>query len=499
MQDVRVEPIDEVWIRVRCDPDIAHELKDELTFEVPGARFLPKVKMGIWDGKVSLFSPYKPYLYKGLTAYLVEFCDKRGYRIKMERGVVTAMDSTDRRVLIEWAIGVTPPHMEARDYQVEAFADSVAMGRSVTLSSTSSGKTLMLYRLARWYAERTGRPTLVLTTRTNLVAQAVDDFAEYDSSLRTHAVDKGSRDYPSDSQVVVSTWQSAVRSDPEWLDSFGAVLADEVHSWDSASFIRIAEAMKSVRFRHGFTGTLDGSKVNRLTLTGLFGPVRTVSTNAERIAAGDVAAPSITAVRIPWPEADRRAVARGGVTPSGKKKPMDYASEVVKVVSDPRRIRTVVEMVAGMNKNTLVLFNRNEAMGEPLRDAMTERLGADRVRFVNGGVDTAERREAQRDMEARDDVVTVASLGTFSEGMSVKNVHNVVFAYPMKGRVRLLQSIGRGLRKLDGKDVCRFYDVVDDMRVGSRENYLWRHAMDRCEVYAQEGFRVKWADLPLAE
>lgn len=501
MSLVEIHPHDEVHVRVKTDPDAAHEIRDSLTFEVPGAKFTPRYKMGAWDGKVSLFSPYEPFLYKGLVGHVVETCEKNGHVVKVARGTVTCRtDATDGE-LVSAARAYTPRGYDVRDYQVNSFVDCVKMGRAVVLSSTSSGKTLMIYRVGRWYAELTGLPTLVLTTRTNLVAQMRDDFIEYSGgSVPVATIEDSSKRYPAGSRLVVSTWQSALRAKPEWFSGFGCVVADEAHSWDSSAFIKIASRWNTNPYRFGFSGTLDGTKVNRMTLVGVFGEVTVASTNSERIAAGDVSKPKITVIRAVHSREDAKLCSTGGKTVLGKKKPLDYAGEVGLAVRNAGRMKMVVDLCSTLRGNTLVLFHLNEDYGYPLRDAILSALpDKSKFAFVNGKVPTDERRAAQRLMEEnRDGVVVLASLGTFSEGMSVDNIKNVVFAYPMKSRVRVLQSIGRGIRKDVGKEFCRFYDVVDDFRNGRRENLLWRHGLERCAIYEAEGLDYRWVEVDLS-
>jgi Kyanoviridae DNA helicase len=494
---LRVEAVDEVWIRLHSVPHVLVELESAFTFEVPGYKFMPTYRLGVWDGKIKLFNAHRGVLYKGLLFQVVKWCRARRVRVDIGEGVWTSSYSGDHDLVAqaeEW----TPDDKEPRQYQLDSFEHCVREGRSLVLSSTSSGKTLMIWRLAKWYGEP-GRPVLILTTRKNLVAQAADDFAEYSGGrMRVHQVrEKTDRiTWAADTEVVVSTWQSALReTDHEWFSRFSAIVADEAHSWDSSAFLKIAERWSGVKYRFGFTGSLDGSKVNKMTLTGLFGEPRVASRNADRIAAGEVSRPNIRMVRVDYTDQERRFVSKFAKNPiTGKWEPMSYKQEVEFVIGHEGRRRLVLNLLAKLKGNTIVLFNRNSAYGEPMRDAMIAEFGVDRVHFVNGDVSTEDRRAAQAALETGDGIKVLASLGTFSEGMSVNNVHNVLFVFPMKSQVRVLQSIGRGLRLADGKTSCDFYDLVDDLRLGRRSNVLWRHALSRCEVYDAEEFDYTWTE-----
>lgn len=497
MSIVKFIPHDEVYVRVRADPDVAHEISDKLSFKMPGAEFTPRYKIGAWDGMISVFSPYNPLLYKGLVRRAVKIAEESGNETEVDPLVFNTLDlTTPTSDIEEWAVENTPAGHEVRDYQVRALVESVRAGRKLILASTSSGKTSMIYRTGKWYKQLTGKPALMLVSRVNLLLQARDDFENYNDSCRVSVIRDDKRRFHKDDDFVVCTWQSAQHAPSEWFDGFGCVLCDEVHAWDSKVFKKIASSWGSIPYRFGFTGTLKGTKANRLVLEGIFGEPVTVSTNRERIEAGDVAVPKITMVRmIHTPETVKHV--NSGRLVNGKKRALTYQDELVHLLGDKRRARVLVDLCRSLRGNTLVLFNRNEKFGEPMRDALETELGKT-VHFVNGKVDGESRRAVQTAMESGDGVLTLASLGTFSEGMSTNNIQNVVFAYPMKGHLRLLQSVGRGLRLTEGKTVCRFYDLVDDCRRGRRENTLWKHAVIRCETYDAEGFEYKWLDVDLA-
>jgi len=495
LRDVNVFGVNEVHVKIVTEPSIAQELADEFKYEIPNAKWHPKVRAGFWDGKIELFKPMKPIMYRGLISEIYEFCRARRYTVHFEKGLVPVGSGESDDFLAAWASSALKANDKTvRDYQHDAFLQAVRGERHVFLSSTSSGKTLMIYLLARWYAEKTNKPTLVLTTRTNLVKQAVDDIEEYsDGETIVKGVGDGdTRATGVESEVLVSTWQSAQNADQKWFENFGCIIADEAHSWDSGAFIKIAEMWKNNRYRFGFTGTLDGSKVNAMILKGIFGPIVRVSSNAERIADGTVAKPVFHMTRLVYPDEDKKLCAKFGTNERGNPRPMDYSEEVEHVITHERRRNFILKLIDTLEGNTLILFNRNEAFGIPMYERAKELFPHKNVSLVYGAVGGDERIAIQKLMEVSDDNQVWASLGTFSEGMSVNNIRNVVFGFPMKQSIRVLQSVGRGIRKMEGKDVCHFYDLVDDLVWKRHDNYCWKHAMIRCEVYAKEGFEYSW-------
>lgn len=488
MSDViHIIPRDETHVVVRGPLNPLLELQDHLTFEVPGSRFIPSVKAGFWDGKIRLFSPYTPVLYKGLIREAATFFRRLGYDVSVDPSLAPrGLSYTGKEAeLMEWASSVTSDEFEDREYQLTSFVKAVLRDRCILLSSTSSGKTLMMYRLARFYVEKEGLPALLVTTRTNLVAQMEKDFAQYSPDpISVHTIMAGSEKNVK-ADYVITTWQSAIRMPPEWFEQFSVVCADEVHNWDAKKLTEIMSRVGTTPYRFGFSGTLKDSKNSELTLVGMFGSIIRVSRTKDRIDAGDTAGLRIIGVQLKWPEADRAKVYRGGVNKHGKPCPMNYRQEMEYIIGSEERQNAIVEYVSRLEGNVMILFNRNDKYGKPLFEKLRDRFG-DRAMLVYGETNVAQRELVRVRMAERTDVVALASLGTFSEGFSADDLRHVVLAYPLKSQVRLLQSIGRVLRRAKGKTEGVFHDFTDDMRYKSHENYSWHHFLHRLAIYDEE-------------
>lgn len=485
---IRFIPKDETHVVVRGPLAPLLDLHDHLTFPSPGREFNPAYKAGFWDGMIHLFSPYTPVLYKGLVRTAAAFLMQKGHEVEVDpklapEGMSYIGKEDD---LIAWASDVTNDKFEDRGYQMQAFAKAVIRDRCILLSSTSSGKTLMMYRIGRFYRELTGKPALFMTTRTNLVTQMAKDFESYSpDELKIHTIKGGVERDNWKADYVVSTWQSAAKQPPEWFDRFSVICADEAHNWDAKKLTEIISKAKNVKYRFGFSGTLKGTKNSEMSLVGSFGPILRVSKTKERIEDGSTAALKIIGVQLSWPEANKKEVYKGRTNKRGELVPMDYAQEMNYIITDENRQNKIVDYVDELKGNALILFNRNDAYGKPLFEKLQARFG-DRAMLVYGETDDEARELVRTRMEETDDVVALASLGTFSEGFSVNNLRHVVLAYPLKSRVRLMQSVGRVLRKSDGKVEGVFHDFADDLRYRYHENYSWRHFMHRLEIYRDE-------------
>jgi superfamily II DNA or RNA helicase len=226
--------------------------------------------------------------------------------------------------------------------------------------------------------------------------------------------------------------------------------------------------MKKTAIRIGTTGTLDGTEVHRLQLEGLFGPVKKVITTKELMDEGTIANLSIDCV----------------ILRHTKMKKMTYQEEMDYLVSNDSRNEFICNLVYSLKGNTLVLFQYVEKHGAVLHGKMFKRLG-DKLHYVYGGTDVTDREEVRTLVEKANDNVILASYGTFSTGVNIKKIDNVVFASPSKSRIRNLQSIGRGLRKADGKDTMKLFDISDDLQCN---NHTLNHLKERINIYNEENF-----------
>ena len=169
---------------------------------------------------------------------------------------------------------------------------------------------------------------------------------------------------------------------------------------------------------------------------------------------------------------------------------MDY------LVEHENRNKFIRNLVCDLSGNTLVLFNYVERHGMPLFDMINNRVGEDRLVFlVHGGVETDDREKARQIVETTKDSIIVASYGTFSTGINIRNLHNIVFASPSKSRIRNLQSIGRVLRRGVNKEKAVLYDIADDTSRGSKRYYTLNHLVERVKIYNEENFNYEFIDV----
>ena len=457
MSKVTVEKINECFMKVNCDDGLARDLYDYFSFSVPNAKFMPSVKNRYWDGKVRLFSIKTNRVYIGLLPYVDEFCRERGYEFEGIHDVIGEKErQPDENFIEELNLPFAP-----RDYQLDAFRTAVQYGRQLLLSPTASGKSLIIYLLARYYNKK----TVIIVPTTSLVEQMAKDFIDYGYKEPVCKIYHGQEVF--DADITVTTWQSFSKAPKEVLESFDMVIGDEAHLFKATTLKGILEKMKNTAVRIGTTGTLDGTEVHRLQLEGLFGPVKKVITSSELIEDGTIAKIDIDCI----------------ILKHAKCHKMSYQEEMDYLVSCEERNKFIVNLVRNLKGNTLVLFQYVEKHGVVLH-GMLDGL-VDNLHYVYGGTDTSDR-EAIRGIveEAKNDVI-LASYGTFSTGVNIKKIDNIVFASPSKSKIRNLQSIGRGLRKTEGKDSMRLFDIADDLQC---DNYTLEHLKERINIYSEENF-----------
>ena len=458
-ETVRVEKLDEVFMRVHCDDGLARDLHDFFSFTVPGAKFMPSYKNRYWDGKVRLFSIKTNKIYIGLLPYVDEFCRERGFNFEGIQDVIGEKQRATEELhqfIEELNLPFSP-----RDYQMEAFRTAVQYGRQLLLSPTASGKSLIIYLLARYYNKK----TIIIVPTTSLVEQMAKDFIDYGYDEEICKIYSGQPVF--DSAITITTWQSFAKAPKEVMQSFDVVVGDEAHLFKAQTLKGILEKMKTTAIRIGTTGTLDGSECHRLQLEGMFGPVKKVISSYQLMEEGTIAKINIQCV----------------ILRHTKQKKMTYQEEMDYLCSNEERNKFITNLVSSLKGNTLVLFQYVEKHGEVLYPMLDGRVKD--LHYVFGGTDTEDREKVRELVEKSNDSVILASYGTFSTGINIKKIDNVVFASPSKSRIRNLQSIGRGLRKADGKDSMRLFDIADDLQC---DNFTLRHLKERINTYNEENF-----------
>jgi superfamily II DNA or RNA helicase len=494
---IRLCKINHVYIKIDAERSIEAELREAFSFYVPGYKFMPKFKHGIWDGKLYLYDARSKTFPAGLYNKLLEFCASRSYNVHIdENSLPFDYHSDDIISNLDIPITAHGKPIEIRDYQQESIDYFIQNRRGILLSPTGSGKSLMIYLLMRYFEDK---KFLIVVPTTSLVEQMYSDFEDYSSQDDSFNVNESTihriysgheKDY-GNKRIVITTWQSVHNLPPSWFHPFTAIIGDEAHTFKAQSLNKIMNSCVNASIRIGTTGTLDGTMINELVLTGLFGPVYRATTTKKLMDDDTLSKTHINVIRLEYDKEEckffNNIVSR-------------YPEEMAYLTQIKKRNRFICKLALSQKKNTLVLFNYVDTHGKPLYELL--KVSCDnpdrQIHFISGEVDTEYRESIRKIMEDEENAILVASVGTFSTGVNIRNLHNIIFASPTKSQIRVLQSIGRGLRKHGNNSLLKIYDLIDDLSGGKKKkNFAFKHGIERLKIYVKEKFDYSTYDIKI--
>lgn len=491
--NIIIEKLNDVYLKIYCEPSIQAELSEYFTFLVPGHLYMPKFKNKMWDGSIKLFSLKNHTLYLGLCEELYKFAYNRNYEIIWKKDPVdwekfTIEDATKfygREPLYSHGKQIT-----VRDYQCDALSQAISIRRCILVSPTASGKSLIIYGMIRWFLENCDGKILLITPGTGLVDQMYGDFIDY-STLNHWNVEKychkiySGKEKITDKRVIISTWQSLYKNSPEYFNNFRMSIFDECHLAQAQSLKGILENLTNCPYKIGTTGTLQEAKTHKLVLQGLFGPIYQVTTTKELMDRKVISDLEITCLLLRYDEKLSRDLHS-----------MTYDQEMDFLETWEKRNKFIRNLTISLKGNTLLLFRKIDH-GKLLYNIIKEKVGDTRnVYLVYGKTDVEDREAVRSIVETQRSAIIVGSYGTLSTGTDIQNLHNTIFGSPYKSKIKNLQSIGRGLRKNEIKLVSNLYDMGDDLSYTTKKgnikrNHALNHFIYRVSLYNSERFKFR--------
>ena len=490
---------DENYLYVSCDDFNVHEmLFNKFCFTVPGHRFMRTYKMGIWDGKIRLYDKGRRKIYKGLFVKLLTVLEANNIEYEVDEQIQTDFEFNDVDTILAYLKLEIENNYKfiPRKYQLKSILQCLTNLRQIIVSPTASGKSLIIYGIIDYFLknnllEGKKEKILVLVPTVALVDQMKNDFISYQKnddaiSDLIHTIYSGKEKDDNSKTIFISTWQSIYKLPKEYFKKFKLLLVDEIHLAEGKSIKEIVEKCVNGKYRYGFTGTLKNSKTSEMALTAYFGEVYKAIQYQELMEKNYISGIVITNIVLNYkniPEVYEPAYLNE----------KDYMNEKNVIVNCEKRNKFIVDMASNLKNNTLILFERI-SQGKQILDLLSKQKNK-KILYISGSVSADKRNEYRELMENCNDYILVASFGTTSTGINIKNIHNIIFASPYKSPIRVLQSIGRGLRKHKDKVNLKLYDIVDDLRPGKRKkerkNFFYKHWEERKALYYSNNFKMK--------
>lgn len=495
--DIIISKLNESFLKIKCDTDLAMELSEAFMFEVPGFRFMPAYRMGKFDGKIRIFNLGRRTFPIGLFEKLIEFCQQRDYTYSTESvGQLTDPGSTagiSYQTVVDYVTGLNlhggGNPVLVRDYQLEGIHVALDKKRAVLHAATGSGKSMILYSFCRYATEVLDLRVLIIVPTISLTSQMKGDFADYSSNVdwsadeNVHLITAGvTKD--TDKRIVISTFQSIYKQPAEWFNSFGAIVCDEGHKINSATIAAIYEKATQVEYKLACTGTVHDTKCNILVMQGLTGPVYDIASTKKLIQNNQLVPLEIKSIVLDYDETVGKAISK-----------VEYDDEIKFIASNAKRNAFIAKLALTCKGTTLVLYRFVDIQGKPLYNKINDQVKDKPVYFINGDV-KGDIREQIRAAANLEDSIIVASYAVFSAGVNLPAIESIIFAHPFKSKITGLQSIGRGLRLKEGKTKCTLYDIADNMAYKKKINNTYRHFGDRLKMYTLAGFTFNITHVP---
>lgn len=499
---------------VECTDQELSLLKLLLNVQHAGYNFLPQHIKRNWNGYVNFLNSGK-YIQFGLWEEIVLLCKSINTSCEIENfEKMFLFDEIKFEDFNKWVQENFTGDFKPHDYQIEAAYKILIVKRSINELATAAGKTLITFLVVA-YLHTLDKSTkfLLVVPSTSLVEQTISAFMEYNNFLETKLNLKyqeicGGMKPRSDIKncnVFVATYQSLAQKENRFFDSstkekfmsqFTIVGVDECHTGKSISVQDILKICSADR-RFGLTGTVPKSELDRFTILSQLGPLITKITAKYLMDLEHISSAIIKILKIRWGDNETLSNLHDLLSTPGIDGAKVLNVEKQAIIASKQRLQFICDLVGNLKTNTLILFQHIE-YGDILREAIKKNCKHKSVYYVDGSTNTDLREDHKADMESGNDKILVASFGTFSTGISVNNIHNIVFCESYKSDIIIRQSIGRGLRKHKDKAILTVYDIVDDLSVGGVDNKILKQGRERVKIYKEQKFKFDYTSLDLA-
>jgi superfamily II DNA or RNA helicase len=505
-----IEKLNAVYFKIHCNFEQLLELRDFFTTHAENYWFSPKYKAKMWDGKISFFNTNDNTLPIGLFKFLHCFLKLHKYNYELKFKEDEFFNHITHEDLNKLFVALFKnKEFYPRDYQIDSVFKFLNKKRGVVELPTGSGKSNIIYVLIRYLLASVDKKILLVVPNINLTLQMFSDFKEYgfeEISDYVSVLFHDSKMYDKNKRILISTWQSIYKKQYNFFEEFDAVIVDEVQSvTDSSKLKQLLQKCINADYRFGLTGTLPEnlSPINLFNIFGFLGPKLIIKTddNVEVKTKtlqdqGYLSKIKIANLIIKYPKEDIQNLIKLTKQPkkdSDEPKKNVYAEEIKYIINHKKRNNVIKYILKHINTNdnVLILCQRIEHLDfiyDYLKSEFKEKI----IYKISGNVESLEREKVRKEIEHKSGCVIVATYGVFSTGINIKKLHHVIFASFYKSKIKVMQSIGRGLRLHKSKKKLILWDIVDDFRYKTKkslkENFAYIHFKQRLELYKRDQF-----------
>jgi len=472
------------------------------------AWFVLRKKFPHWDGDVKFFQERTQRIPLGLWGEVKKMAEKFNFPLTIEGNDAIIDPEFSEEDFEAWMIdhfeecSITPKY-----FQIEAAKRVLKFMNCTEEVSTSGGKTLIAYMIFRYLLDKKKlKKMLYVVPNIGLVEQSEDKFYEYDEkcgyekpSWVSVCIFGGSkRRNEEEANIVFGTFQSLAKKDLDYFKEFDVVCIDEVHHAKSISIKNILVKCHNAKWKFGLTGSLpkEGS-CDSFTIQAYLGPNVYTFSSHQLIDEGNATPVHVIGIELDYltdkVKKDLYDLRNVSADEKDGVKLLNLEKQIAR--EERKRLVYICETISKAKKNSLVLFaDIKNSYGRTIYNWLRENTEKN-VYYIDGSTEADKREFFKKKMEDEEDVILVASIGVFSEGIDISNIHNLYIVESSKSEIMVRQMLGRGMRLMPGKEKIIVFDFSDNFQYGThkwqKKNYLLRHADERRKIYKEKRFPYK--------
>ena len=452
---------DTITLQIKTDDsDYLDMMITEFTRSVPGFMFMPQYRSGVWNGKVCMIDKFRgTFPYGILMDYI------RIHRKMFPREPLTVAPKVKELFKGEAFDIKYNLKLKPRDYQKDCIEAALQHSKGIIRSATASGKSLVIAYIIRNLLDADIiQKCIIIVPTTALIAQFMQDLIDYGFEPDTIGMVFAERKQW-DRPVTISTWQSLSRNHKKLIHD--CIIVDETHQSKSVEIKKILQKAKKAKYRLGFTGTMHSDELNNWNTKAYLGPIIREYSSGFLAEKGFISKAVIHMLNIEY-----RDKWKG-----------DYHELRDGIFQNEFRLNLIKTLASDLDHNVLILVDKVEKEGEFLKDYLKDTNK--QLVFLSGKDKVSVREHWRKECMKRKDIILIATYGIFQMGVNIPNLKNIILASPFKAKIRVLQSIGRALRKhADKESGAQIFDIHDHIK------FFEKYGDIRLRHYDSEGFEI---------